>query len=56
MSDTRLARQTGKALRMTEQRRVGAQVHGTGADHPDVEALSCRRQRDLSQDLHAAVY
>ena len=48
MSDTSLARQTGNALRMTEQRRVSVQVHGTGAGHRDVEALSCRRQRGLS--------
>lgn len=37
-----IARCEAKGLRMTEQRRVVAQVIGEAEDHPDVEALHAR--------------
>jgi Fur family ferric uptake transcriptional regulator len=42
MSDTIIARCEAKGLRMTDQRRIVAQVIGAAEDHPDVEALYTR--------------
>ncbi|MCT4608743.1 MAG: transcriptional repressor [Pelagimonas sp.] len=42
MTDTILERCAAKGLRMTEQRRVIAEVLETSRDHPDVEELYAR--------------
>ncbi|EEW24771.1 Fur family transcriptional regulator [Rhodobacter ferrooxidans] len=42
MTDHIIARCEAKGLRMTDQRRIVAQVIGASADHPDVEELYFR--------------
>jgi len=42
MTDSIIARCEAKGLRMTDQRRVIAQVIGISTDHPDVEELYAR--------------
>lgn len=55
-NNTILERLEAKGLRMTDQRRVVAQVFQDSADHPDVEELYARAQEIDSAISLATVY
>ncbi|RDC73068.1 transcriptional repressor [Rhodovulum sp. 12E13] len=56
MSDTLLDRLEEKGLRLTEQRRVIAEVLAESRDHPDVEELHARAQARDERISLATVY
>ncbi|PZX18553.1 Fur family ferric uptake transcriptional regulator [Palleronia aestuarii] len=56
MSDTILDRCAAHGLRMTDQRRIVAQVIGEAVDHPDVEELYARASRRDPNISIATVY
>ena len=56
MSDTLLDRLEAKGLRLTEQRRVIAEVLSQSTDHPDVEELHARAQARDERISLATVY
>ncbi|KPQ14974.1 MAG: Mn-responsive transcriptional regulator Mur [Rhodobacteraceae bacterium HLUCCA09] len=56
MSDTLLDRLEAKGLRLTEQRRVIAEVLSESRDHPDVEELHSRAQARDERISLATVY
>jgi Fur family ferric uptake transcriptional regulator len=56
MSDTILSRCEARGLRMTEQRRVIAQVLEASDDHPDVEELYARASARAPNISIATVY
>ena len=56
MSDTLLDRLESKGLRLTEQRRVIAEVLSQSTDHPDVEELHARAQARDERISLATVY
>ncbi|MCC5993085.1 MAG: transcriptional repressor [Rhodobacteraceae bacterium] len=56
MSDTILERLEAQGLRMTEQRRVIAQVMDAAHDHPDVEELHARASAIDARISLATVY
>ncbi|MEE4117834.1 MAG: Fur family transcriptional regulator [Paracoccaceae bacterium] len=56
MSDTLLDRLEEKGLRLTEQRRVIAEVLSESRDHPDVEELHARAQARDERISLATVY
>jgi Fur family ferric uptake transcriptional regulator len=56
MSDTLLDRLEAKGLRLTEQRRVIAEVLSESRDHPDVEELHARAQARDERISLATVY
>lgn len=56
MSDTIISRCEAKGLRMTDQRRVVAQVLQDSADHPDVEELYARASEVDPKISIATVY
>ena len=56
MSDTIIERCEAKGLRMTEQRRIIADVLEDSEDHPDVEALYLRASEKDNRISLATVY
>ena len=56
MSDTIIERCEAKGLRMTEQRRIIADVFEDSEDHPDVEALYLRASAKDNRISLATVY
>ena len=56
MSDTIIERCEAKGLRMTEQRRIIADVFEDSEDHPDVEALYLRASEKDNRISLATVY